>query len=238
MKFKDWINLPINDKDILLRCSDPTGLDADNPIYLIGCAKGFNQYIKSNSTINFTNHPQVNTELLFNCFSTHTDRHRKNINRLKQMQMTNNIKIAGRSDYADNLNKNFKSISYSSDDYFNNIGKYKFVASPTGNGLDCHRHYETLISKGIPIIDYHPFLVQKFKGLPILWTNDYSEITPDYLNNMYEKFLNMEFDFRRLLFSYYAPNIRREILIIRQHQAKHTTGLRNKQYWKFSDYFK
>ena len=74
--------------------------------------------------------------------------------------------------------------------------------------------------------------------MPILWTNDYSEITPDYLNNMYEKFLNMEFDFRRLLFSYYAPNIRREILIIRQHQAKHTTGLRSKQYWKFSDYFK
>ena len=65
------------------------------------------------------------------------------------MQMTNNIKIATRSDYADNLNKNFKSISYNSNDYFNNIGKYKFVASPTGNGLDCHRHYEAILCWGV-----------------------------------------------------------------------------------------
>jgi len=239
MKFKDWINYPVEKDDILLRCSDPSGKDADNYIYPIGCAEGFNKFKNLNSTDIFTNNPDSNTELLFNAFSTHTDIHRKNISKLKSLNLLKQeaVKYNSRIEYSKNLNNFFDSQSYSSNDYFKNIGKYKFVASPTGNGLDCHRHYETLISKGIPIIDYHPFLAKKFHGLPILWTKDFSEINPEYLGRAYNKFLDMDFDFRRLLFTHYSPEIRRQMLIIRKHQATKSVGIRDKQYWKFSDYF-
>jgi hypothetical protein len=31
------------------------------------------------------------------------------------------------------------------------IGKYKFVVSPEGNGVDCHRHYECIGLGAIPV---------------------------------------------------------------------------------------
>ena len=30
MKFKEWININVNSKDIIGRCTHPSGLDADN----------------------------------------------------------------------------------------------------------------------------------------------------------------------------------------------------------------
>jgi len=239
MKYKDWIKYNINKNDILLRCTDPTGLDKDHPNYPIGCAHGFDNYFKINSCKNFTNHPEINSKLLFFSFRPDTDKHRLAIDKLSNMQNINKyININSRLNYHQNLSKNFETTTLITSDYFDNIGKYKFVASPTGNGLDCHRHYETWISKGIPIIDYHPFLEKKFSGLPILWTNDFSEITPSYLNNIYDKFLEKEFDFRKLLFKYYKPEFQREILIIRKNQTdKCVVGLRDKQFWTFSDYF-
>ena len=100
----------------------------------------------------------------------------------------------------------------SPDEYFKNLGKYKFVISPEGNGVDCYRHYETWISKGIPIIEYNPFIEKKYSTLPILWTRDYGEINDNYLNDKYNSFLNKEYDFRRLLRTQYKPEIQNLIL--------------------------
>lgn len=240
MKYKDWIKLNIDKNDILLRCTDPSGLDKDHPIYPIGCARCFDNYFKTNSCKKFTNHPQINSQLLFFSFKPDTDKQRNIINQLSNIQNINNKcnNTNSRSNYYKNLSKNFKTTPLNTNDYFDNIGKYKFIISPTGNGLDCHRHYEAWISKGIPIIDYHPFLEKKFRGLPVLWTNNYQEITPSYLNDMYTKFLEKEFDFRKLLFKYYKPEFQKEILIIRKNQNNtNAVGVRNKQFWTFSDYF-
>ena len=56
--------------------------------------------------------------------------------------------------------------------YFETLPSYKFVISPEGNGIDCHRHYEALMAGCIPIMERHPGIEEKYKGCPILWTTD------------------------------------------------------------------
>lgn len=58
--------------------------------------------------------------------------------------------------------------------YFEHIARSKFVISPPGNGPDCHRVWECLYLKTIPIIQYHQSFSQ-FKHLPIFFINDWNE---------------------------------------------------------------
>lgn len=76
-----------------------------------------------------------------------------------------------------NLIKNgFSNNKLSYDCYFNSLKKYKFIVSPEGNGIGCHRHYEALLSGYIPICEYNPRTEEKYKNIPILYTKDYSDI--------------------------------------------------------------
>jgi hypothetical protein len=83
--------------------------------------------------------------------------------------------------------------------------------SPEGNGIDCHRHYEALFSGCIPIIERNPLTEQKYSGCPILWTVDYSEITPDYLALKYQEMSQQVYDFSRLFLGYYSPETQADI---------------------------
>ena len=234
MKFKEWINYDVSTDDMICGCTDPTGLDADNSIYPLGCHPNFNKFKKNNTDI-FTNHPEVNTKLLFYSFRPGTDIQR---NLIIQQKSMNKIRQKTRQDYKSILDKHYQMKSYLGDEYFKNLGKYKFVISPLGNGLDCYRHYETWMSKGIPIIEYNSFLEKKYNTLPILWTRDYSDINDKYLNEQYLKFLDKNYDFRRLLLRQYKPKIQREIRIICANHTEIAQGLRTKQFWNYSDYFK
>ena len=53
--------------------------------------------------------------------------------------------------------------------------KYKFVISPHGNGLDCHRTYEAAILGCIPIVKSSSLDII-YKNMPIIILNDWSEI--------------------------------------------------------------
>jgi len=88
--------------------------------------------------------------------------------------------------------------------YFTFLPSYKFVISPEGNGIDCHRHYEALLAGCIPIIEHNPLIEEKYKGCSILYTTDYSEITEEYLQEKYEEMLHKEYDFSRLFLSFYS----------------------------------
>ena len=59
--------------------------------------------------------------------------------------------------------------------------KYKYVISPHGNGLDCHRTWESLALGCIPIIKTSP-LDRMFEGLPVLIVKNWSDITQELLN--------------------------------------------------------
>jgi len=92
----------------------------------------------------------------------------------------------------------------SSSVYFKELPKYKFVISPEGNGIDCHRHYEALMAGCIPIVEDRDIIREKYKGCPILYTKDYSEITEEYLNEKYNEMIHTIYDFSRLLLSTYS----------------------------------
>lgn len=102
------------------------------------------------------------------------------------------------------LQLGFVNQTMSPKEYFTCLPSYKFVISPEGNGIDCHRHYEALLAGCIPIVEYHPGIVEKYKGCPVLYTRDYSELTPEYLEQTYANMLNETYDFSRLFLSHYS----------------------------------
>lgn len=90
------------------------------------------------------------------------------------------------------------------------LNKYKFVISPPGNGLDCHRTWEAMYLNVIPIVlrssmtDYFYQL-----GLPIMLIDDWNEIRSwdeSYLNQEYEVFKS-KFNSKALWFEYWKNEI-------------------------------
>lgn len=95
--------------------------------------------------------------------------------------------------------------------YFAALPHVKFVISPEGNGIDCHRHYEALLAGAIPIVEDHPGIRKKYEGCPILYTKDYSEITEEYLNKVWEHYIDFTWDFSKLFLSSYSKEQQEQI---------------------------
>ena len=121
-------------------------------------------------------------------------------------------------------NNGIKNISLDPKVYFQELPKYKFVISPEGNGIDCHRHYEALMAGCIPIIERNNHIEQKYRGCPILWTTDYSEITIPYLNQKYEEMIDSIYDFRCLYLETYSPELQRQIKLNGNFWGNRLTG--------------
>jgi hypothetical protein len=117
-------------------------------------------------------------------------------------------------------------VHLSPSDYFDSLPSYKFVVSPEGNGIDCHRHYEALIAGCIPILERNPLIEEKYRGCPILYTDDYSEITPAYLESKYEEMKAGVYDFSRLFLAYYPADVQTEIKRCGNYWMEQTTGRR------------
>jgi len=99
----------------------------------------------------------------------------------------------------------------SSADYYATLPSYKFVVSPEGNGIDCHRHYEALMAGCIPIVEDSEMIRKKYGNCPILYTKDYSEITPAYLEQKYTEMLDTSWDFSSLFMDSYSEDMKRQI---------------------------
>ena len=69
-------------------------------------------------------------------------------------------------------------------DYYNfllNLAKHKFVLCPRGNAIDCHRNWEVLYMKRVPVMKRDEYLEVLFKDYPVLFVDKYSDITKDLL---------------------------------------------------------
>ena len=129
-------------------------------------------------------------QLALCAISTETDKRRRGPVRQAIVQMLSD--------------KGIQNLSIIPIDYFALLPSYKFVVSPEGNGIDCHRHYEALMAGCIPIVEDHPLIRAKYGNVPILWTKDYSEITPEYLEAKYAELLDTTWDFTRLYLCTYS----------------------------------
>jgi hypothetical protein len=92
------------------------------------------------------------------------------------------------NDRTDCINQVSKSLVYYEptriprDQCWNQMSKYKYILSPHGNGLDCHRTWEALALGCIPIMKTSA-LDPMFEGLPVLIVNKWSDVTQELLDN-------------------------------------------------------
>jgi hypothetical protein len=87
--------------------------------------------------------------------------------------------------------------------------KFKFVLSPSGSGLDCHRTWESLVLGNIPIVK-SSCLDNIYNGLPVLIVKNWSDITIKLLENFYNDYITREYNFEKLTTDYWVKLIRNE----------------------------
>ena len=94
------------------------------------------------------------------------------------------------------------------------LSEYKFILSPPGAGLDCHRTWEALYSGTIPII-ISSSINEIFKDLPVVIVSSWDIITKDFLETKYKevlyKLVNNEYNFEKLYFDYWKDLINNKI---------------------------
>ncbi|AGE56175.1 exostosin [Paramecium bursaria Chlorella virus NE-JV-1] len=90
--------------------------------------------------------------------------------------------------------------------YLKEIRDHKFCLCPRGNGVDTHRLWECLYLGTIPICKRSETLRQ-FEDLPILFVDDWSEVTPEYLDKIYDNFMNRDFDVQKMTMSYWRRRL-------------------------------
>ena len=68
--------------------------------------------------------------------------------------------------------------------YFNKLLSSKFSICPRGCGIDSYRVYDSILCKCIPIMLKNGEYYKNFEGWPILFIDDYEDLTEDFLENV------------------------------------------------------
>jgi hypothetical protein len=191
---REWQQYYKKTDDLIVQASAVDGTDSWQP-FPIGMQYNYVYNFKKGPAIQIGNHAQN----VLCAVATRTDQGRRpeGINR---KQIVEHLKENG-----------IENTSIKHTDYFQLLPHYKFVISPEGNGIDCHRHYEALIAGCIPIMEYNALTQSKYKGCPVLYTTDYREITEDYLLQKYNEMIDMKYDFSTLFLSAYNEEMQKEI---------------------------
>lgn len=90
--------------------------------------------------------------------------------------------------------------------FYFDLASSKFVISPRGNGVDCHRTWEALYLKTIPIVK-RSLHMNDFCDLPIYFIDDWSELSYNKLNEYYEKVEDSLFDLDMMRISWWEQHI-------------------------------
>jgi hypothetical protein len=95
-------------------------------------------------------------------------------------------------------------VSPSHNDYTNylsSIKNHKFMICPDGNaiGCECHRDWEVLYMRRVPIVVRSEYLEKIFDGIPVLFVNSFLDVTEELLNNNIHLYEQMQtFDLSKL----------------------------------------
>ena len=219
MTLSDWINYKIPLNEVIINASPKDGSD-DMVSFPIGVSVWckLNYIDVLNQTIT-NNKKSINSKLYNLSININTDRKRRG-------NWGGGNQAVRRETIMRFLQENSFRTTAQGHTFFEDITKSKFVFSPEGNGIDTHRTYEALLFKSIPICEHNDEIKKKYEGLPIVYTNDYKEITEDFL---FEKYIQMKdevYDFSKLFLSNYSQEIKNTIID-------------NANYWvnKFNNHF-
>lgn len=87
--------------------------------------------------------------------------------------------------------------------YWREIASSKFCVAPPGNGIDCHRIWESIYLNTIPIC-INNIGYEQFKELPILFIDDWNEITDLFLEIKYEELSRKTFNRQKCYIKYWT----------------------------------
>jgi len=97
------------------------------------------------------------------------------------------------------------------DSYIENVYNHKFIVSPIGNGIDVHRTAEAWYMDTIPLVIKN-INNSFYSDLPILYVNDWEEISENFLNQKYEEIQenkrNGVYNMEKLTISFWKKLIR------------------------------
>jgi hypothetical protein len=100
------------------------------------------------------------------------------------------------------IGKNWVNVDSSRVDYktfLTKIKAHKFMICPIGNAIDCHRNYEVIYMKRVPIMKKNKYLEYLFKDIPVLFIDSFFDITEDLLIKSDYLFKSMQtFDLSKL----------------------------------------
>ena len=80
--------------------------------------------------------------------------------------------------------RNWATVEDQRVDYTNfllNLARHKFVLCPRGNAIDCHRNWEVLYMRRVPVMKRDSYLEELFKDYPVLFVDKYTDINQDLL---------------------------------------------------------
>jgi hypothetical protein len=136
----------------------------------------------------------------------------KNTNYQKEFLVYKNFDISSNPhkrsliDSITTSNKIFMSKNTNIKPYFETIAKSAFCICPPGNGNDCHRIWECLYLKTIPIIEKNSWFEQ-FEHLPILLTEDWNDIKIETLRDKFLQMQHLNFNIEELKLNYWKTHI-------------------------------
>jgi hypothetical protein len=196
MTLTKWQQLEKPKSELLYNCSEFDRMNDEWVPFSIGLGWSIINNASPLRDLQIGNHER----LVFCAINVDTDQRRRGFQRICRRAIRDTLRHNGiENSYIPNPS------------YFNELPHYKFIISPEGNGIDCHRHYEALMAGCIPIIEEHEGIKEKYKGCPVLFTKDYREITPAYLEKTYSEMKDQIYDFSRLLLSSYSSEDQAQI---------------------------
>lgn len=86
------------------------------------------------------------------------------------------------------------------------VYSHPFTLSPRGNGYDCVRTWESLYLRSIPIIKRNN-VMSHFSDLPILFVDEWEQITEEFLLEKLEELKNKDFDLSKAKISYWKSRL-------------------------------
>jgi hypothetical protein len=107
--------------------------------------------------------------------------------------------------------------------YLSNIYRHKFCICPRGNGIDTVRMWEALYLRTIPIVKKSPALAS-FQDLPILFIDNWEEVTPAFLEAAYKLIFASQWNMAKMTLQYWQ-NLVAETALKKVHMGQFKPNL-------------
>lgn len=101
-------------------------------------------------------------------------------------------------------------------DFLDEMRDHKFMLCPQGHGMDCHRNWELLYMRRVPVMKKSPYFTCLMSGFPVLFVDKWSDVTKEFLEGreyLYEEAQQMNLNkldlnliFNSIVQSYEANN--------------------------------